>query len=481
MRYRIVVGLVAAVGVLAAGCAHLEPAPVAEGVAIAPDRMLTVDGERLFVLGSYENPKDDAVLAAMAEAGFNLVRSGSDQAALDRLANAGVYAWANTGYAIDLSEDKDARMETLRAQLDGCASHPALLVWEVPDEALWNCWHRPYRWRNHEEPEQLEERIAALEDAGLAARLTAQFEQSRDLYEAGLYAESEAAANAIWTALGEEPKSGPRWDLSKSAETAAKMCAGMIEGYHVQKELDPAHPVWMNHAPRNQLKQLAAFAKAADIVGCDIYPAPHYRTGHTDLVNRGLSSTGAYTDIMQASAPGKPVWMVLQGCGWVDIGWSRIEDGEEVNRRPNARESRFMAYDAVVHGARGILYWGTTRVEKDSEFWRELLALIRELADLQPVLSAPDAIMDLTVDYEETMASLDKAAVILPKQVGDQVWLIVVNENDWPVTCTVSGFAGAASSYEDTETGDRYSVTDGSLTMTIRGQGVRVLGPTGVR
>ena len=50
-----------------------------------------------------------------------------------------------------------------------------------------------------------------------------------------------------------------------------------------------------------------------------------------------------------------------------------------------------MAYDAIVHGARGILYWGTAYTKRDGTLWGDLLKLVRELADLQRVLSAPDA------------------------------------------------------------------------------------------
>ena len=146
------------------------------------------------------------------------------------------------------------------------------------------------------------------------------------------------------------------------------MCAGMIEGYKRLRQLDPAHPVWMNHAPRNQVAQLAAFNQGADIVGCDIYPVPFTtKVGHSDLAERTAAAVGAYTERMQQSAPGKPVWMVLQGCGWGDIQPQRTDEERKELRRPNWKETRFMAYDAIVRGARGILYWGTHAIEKDSK------------------------------------------------------------------------------------------------------------------
>ncbi|OHB79623.1 MAG: hypothetical protein A2Z25_03485 [Planctomycetes bacterium RBG_16_55_9] len=56
---------------------------------------------------------------------------------------------------------------------------------------------------------------------------------------------------------------------------------------------------------------------------------------------------------------------------------------------PSFDESRFMAYDAIVHGARGILYWGSHYL-KSSEFRQSLYALTSELAALQPFLVAED-------------------------------------------------------------------------------------------
>ncbi|MDX9974853.1 MAG: hypothetical protein RBU21_17835, partial [FCB group bacterium] len=66
-------------------------------VSIADDRMLVVDGKRTFVLGLYENPKDDAALQAAAKAGFNLVQATADAASLDRLQANGLHAWINVG------------------------------------------------------------------------------------------------------------------------------------------------------------------------------------------------------------------------------------------------------------------------------------------------------------------------------------------------------------------------------------------------
>lgn len=450
-------------------------AAMALETAIGPDGMFEVDGVRTFVLGLYEYPGEDAVLGEVAAAGFNLVMASAKNEELDRLHAAGLGAWLNTGGAIDLGQDAEQRSGALAALVSGFASHPALRVWEVPDEALWNCWYGAMLWRVDAEPVQLRERIKALSDTALSGELEEQVKESQRLYRAGDYAASEDLADGVWRRLGtESPNAALR--LSNASERAAALCAGMVEGYKRLKRLDPRHPVWMNHAPRNQIRQLEAFGRAADIVGCDIYPAPAYRTGHSDLLDRSLSAAGAYTDRMQASVPGKPVWMVLQGFGWADLAKAPDAKALENGRRPDYAESRFMAYDAIVHGARGLLYWGTAYIEKDSDLWRGLLKVVRELADLQRVLSARDLEGKPRIAIPETFGSVDRGICVLGKNVDGQTWWLVVNEFQDPLDFTMSDLdVPDGTVYRDAASGYRAEVSDGTLRGRIPAYGVLVL------
>lgn len=432
---------------------------------INQDRVAVVDGTPTFILGLYENPTDDAALKAAVDAGFNLVYASPTAEALDRLQKAGTHAWLNTGYDIDLSDDADAKKERLAKTVETLASHPALLVWEVPDEALWNAWYLAQGWRDGDEPKQQKEAIAALTDKALADKLTADLAEVKRLYRSGLYAEGETLADSIWTALGKDVPQ-PGYGLSTAPERAAKMGAGMLEGYHELRKLDPKHPVWMNHAPRNTIEDLAYFDRAADIVGCDIYPVPESPLArHSDLANRTLSSVGAYTNRMQEAAPGKPVWMVLQGTSWADFQTVYTPEQKEILRRPRKDETRFMAYDAIVHGARGILYWGTQFVQKDSQFWLELLDVVKELDGLQHVLSAPDSKAKPEVTVGPTHGSVDRGIVTLSKKTSEGDWHIVVNEFEGPLVAHLDNLKGAYRIHGD----DTPLVVDGgkvSLPMT---------------
>ena len=306
----------------------LTPCLWAATATIENDGMLNVNGKRLFVLGLYEHPKDDAKLEEVAAAGFNLVHA-SDAASLDRLWEQELYGWVNTGYAIDFSETPEKKKEALGSMLQDLAGHPGLLVWEVPDEALWNAWYRATQWRRGAEPRQQRELINALTDDALKKKLNAMRSEAEAAYATGQPEVGEKLADDIWRELGKEPPQ-PDLNLSNAPERAEKLGNGMVEGYQFLKTSDPDHPIWMNHAPRNSIAQLAFFNRGADIVGCDIYPVPLGGTGHSDLGDRTLASVGAYTRRMQDAAPGKPVWMVLQGFGWADLDETA---GERIGRK----------------------------------------------------------------------------------------------------------------------------------------------------
>lgn len=447
-------------------------------LSIDADRMLSINDRRMFVIGLYENPTDDARLDEVAKAGFNLVQSGADAAALDRLHARGLYAWINTGSAIDLSEDPETRSSALSAMAQEFGAHPALITWEVPDEALWNVWYGATMWRRSREIRDQNALIDALPDESARTRLRELRRQAEEYYRLGEFAKGEQTADAIWREMGKTPPH-PEWNLSNAPERAAKMAQGMIEGYKLLRRLDPQRPVWMNHAPRNSVAQRTLFNRAADVVGCDIYPVPPNQIEHSDLADRSLSCVGAYTRTMQEAAPNKPVWMVLQGFAWADLRETAARQEREKLRPPTYDETRFMGFDAIVNGARGILYWGTAYTDKDKPFYGDLLRFVRELADLQPVLSAEDSTLTLHVHLDETWGSLDRGVRVLAKDAPDGVWVLVVNEWSDPLRYTLHGLDGLnGTTYRDPVAGVEAAVKEGALSHAIPAFGVHVLRPS---
>ncbi|MDE0015778.1 MAG: hypothetical protein OXU51_06295 [Candidatus Poribacteria bacterium] len=94
------------------------------------DGFLTPDnGQRLFPIGFYEHPAEDAAFRDMAESGVNLVMCGSVEA-FDRAHAHGMMGWVPLGLQSGATPEFQERIRTL-------AAHPALAVWEGPDEVVW--------------------------------------------------------------------------------------------------------------------------------------------------------------------------------------------------------------------------------------------------------------------------------------------------------------------------------------------------------
>lgn len=396
-------------------------------------QMLMVNGQPRFILGLYENPKDDAVLKEAVEAGFNLIQCAPDAAALDRLHRVGAKAWVNLGGALDLSADIASRKQQLTETVRRVENHPALLVWEGPDEILWNNW-----WGTTERirPELETMRTTAQGKAELETLSR----RARDLFERGLYGEFENVRAGFWRKAG-QPSPNPGVRIDDAAARVRKSGEGITAGIQAVRALDARHVIWLNHAPRNSLDDLRLYNRAADMVGCDIYPAPaNLLVGHSDLVDMSLTSVGAYTRRMQQAAPGKACAMVLQGFGWRDLK-KEVKESETavgIGRRPTWAESRFMAYDAIIHGANAILYWGTaymkpveddgTSVTGRPRLWQDLLRVARELRALEPALVAPP-LKSPKVRQAETYGSIDgKGILCTVRRVDDDFVLLVVNE-----------------------------------------------------
>lgn len=230
-------------------------------------------------------------------------------------------------------------------------------------------------------------------------------------------------ALAVWESLDE-----PAWGGSAAW--------GLREGYQYLRALDPRRPIWTNHAPRNRIDTLVHYNQATDIAGCDIYPVPMPQT-QSNLPNKSLSVVGDETRKSVASVGGgKPVFMVLQAFAWKNLS----NPGDPHAVYPSFAQSRFMAYEAIVSGANGILYWGVATTPRPSRFWSDLKTLVSELRAMAPVLaSAP-------VQGARAARVVGEAVGISHRRLGDGHVLMVVNRTDTPCSAEVSvpGTAGAA-------------------------------------
>ncbi len=406
--------------------------------------MLMADGQPRLMLGLYENPASDADLQDAVRHGFNLFQCPPETSALDRLHRLGAKAWVNLGDALDLSTDTTHRQERLSNVVQRVRHHPALLIWEGPDEILWNQWWVPM--------ETVRAELRTMRALAETQReLMPRVSKAQQFLDRGLYSEFEQARADFWKYAG-QPCPNPKVRIDDSPSKVNTVGNGITDGLRYVRHLDDSHVLWLNHAPRNSLQDLRLFNRAADMAGCDIYPAPaNLEVGHSDLSDMTLASVGAYTRRMRDAAPGRSCAMVLQGFGWRDLR-EHVTDHHlalGIGRPPSFRESRFMAYDAILHGANAILYWGTayakpTEQEKSTgqtrpQLWRDLLRLGRELRALEPALLAkPGRAPRLRL--AETFGSHDRFPLIATlRQVGDDLVLIVANESSHGVRFSFEG------------------------------------------
>ena len=259
----------------------------------------------------------------------------------------------------------------------------------------------------------------------------------------------------------------------KSAEARIKPQA-MIKTYNLIKSVDKKHLIYTNHGPVNLISTLQKYNPATDITAVDVYPViPHgitptyalYDDGlQGDLLNPYISQVGEYIDKMKKVAgAGRPVFAVLQG-----FAWEMLKKENERNPKmilyPTREESRFMAYNAIIHGAVGINYWGMPYTPQPSEYIDNLYKVTRELAAVQSVLSAPN--QDLVIDkkYHELGYSVDTGVEILIKKQGGNIYLLTVNSDKNPVKVTLKGLPKEVKAAEVLEENRTLDIINGELT-----------------
>ena len=336
------------------------------------DGFLTQGERRLFPIGFYELPAEDDGLKDMAGAGVNLIRCGNADA-LDRVHAHGMMGW------VPLSLQSGATPE-FQEQIRTLAEHPALAVWEGPDEVVWNFTAYSGLWR-----------------------------QDR---------------------IGVFPNKGEWWmqtplAIQYSEERAAEIMPNMREALEFIRSADPYNrQVWINEARDSDLKFVRQYIDFVDITGCDDYPI------RAD--GRPAIRVAAATDRWQQVGKGRPVWMVLQAFSWNDLD----DEDDDIAAFPTFDESRLMAYVCITHGARGLLYWGSNYLKSQGHegFRKSLYALTSELAALQPFLTAPverhvavQVTDDGRTDIPDPVSI--RGVSITARRTGREWLIILVNED----------------------------------------------------
>jgi hypothetical protein len=162
-------------------------------------------------------------------------------------------------------------------------------------------------------------------------------------------------------------------------------------------------------APRGTVESLKRYHDGWDVGGIDIYPISYPPGVHSLKPNKNISMVGDWTRTMREVAQGKPFWMTLQ------IAFSGVVKPGRTLRFPTFPEQRFMAYQSIINGARGLVYFGggipVTFNERDKPYgfnWTYFDKVMRPLFDevgpkspILPALVAPDSKLKVAVKAEK--------------------------------------------------------------------------------
>ncbi len=247
------------------------------------------------------------------------------------------------------------------------------------------------------------------------------------------------------------------WYVTDEPAWRGEKAAPYVKAYErLLKYIDDEHPCFLNEAPRGTVEDNRAFSLSCDVYGVDIYPIPG-PNAHSGLDDKMMTSVGKYTDICRDTVrDSKPIWMTLQGFAW---GCFNRQPPEIY---PTLQESRYMAYEAIAHGATGLFYWGLDLgARQDDAFLADLKATIAEIHDFAAILVAPE-----TRDVTVTGPGASQVRVCHKANAAGSLW-IVLNESDKKAAFNLEGELPKA--LREISTGKTYKTkADGGLFLTLR-------------
>ena len=212
--------------------------------------------------------------------------------------------------------------------------------------------------------------------------------------------------------------------------------------YDTVHRLDPNHPVWITQAPRNTAEDLVPYVPYYEVGAIDIYPVSYPPGSSNGSANRNLSAVGDYTLRMKQvdDDKNKGLMMTLQIC------FSGVAKPGKTLRYPTFPEERYMSYQAIIDGARALLYFGgglePCLSDQDRPYgwnWHfyqrvlePLLEEFRPQSPLYPALVAPNASLPVHV-------SGGSGLEFTVREAGSYIYLLAAKREGETAQFTFSG------------------------------------------
>lgn len=332
--------------------------------------VLRRNGHPLFTLGMYERPRNDDEWAAWSKAGVNLVCC-STREHLDAAHRWGMFGWVPVPMILAPEDDGAELAERIRSLAD----HPALAVWEAPDEAIWHAHRQPTNW----------------------------------------------ATKRLWSLPPEDQKS--------VQERLDAVVHGLARGSTLVRSIDPGCPLWLNESGANQLT-LARCVSSLDIVSVDAYPVP-------PRIEKPVHHIGLDIDRFRAVAPNKEVWMVEQAFSWNNLYPERKK--AEAPVYPTLEESRFMAWQAILHGATGLLWWGSSYEDRPAQIVDTVMQVVSEISRLNEYLIGGEVFSVRVVADTRAYPATALGIGHICRRAGDGTLLVLANEDPFDQEAIITG------------------------------------------
>jgi hypothetical protein len=221
--------------------------------------------------------------------------------------------------------------------------------------------------------------------------------------------------------------------------------------------------LWVTVQPaRGSGPELARYSRVTDVHGINHYPVT---LGNPDP---NLHEVGRWTDIVAWATPNRAVWTTLGIC------WRWSYDGLGNVALPTWREQRYMAYDAIINGARSLAFYGgnlpqcwnavDAAYRWSWTYWdRVLEPLVRELSAISPL--APALVSPGTTQMLPTSDPTVQA--ISRRGAGGDLWVLAARSGEGTQPVRIGGLPASAATAEVYTEGRSVSAVGGSLTDTF--------------
>ena len=203
-----------------------------------------------------------------------------------------------------------------------------------------------------------------------------------------------------------------------------------------EASLDPSR-LWVTiEAPRGTSADLAPYSDVTDIHGVDVYPVKIARP----LPN--LQIVGKWTATIKTISPTAPVWTTLQICA--SGSWDKTTGAFVL---PTFQQERYMAYDAILNGAKALTFYGGDNRGCFSgsdatygwnwSFWQNILEpLVKEISASSPI--AP-ALVNPAGSRRIATAGSGTETLLRQGTSVDDLWLIAARNGAGTRTVTFEG------------------------------------------